>query len=79
MTRTWKMLLMTGGALAALSGGTALHAQSDKSPNGSTTMQGGSGDMMAMMSQMSAMMEHCNAMMQSADKPAAKAEPEQRK
>ena len=70
---------MTGGALAALPGGTALHAQSDKSPNSSRVMQGGSGDMMGMMSQMSAMMEHCNATMQSADKPAAKAEPEQRK
>jgi len=73
------MLLMTGGALAALPGGTTLHAQSDKSPDSCTMMRGGSGDMMGMTSQMSAMMEHCNAMMRSADKPAAKAEPEQRK
>jgi hypothetical protein len=34
--------------------------------------------MIGMMRQTSAMMDACNAMMQSADKPAAKAEPEQR-
>ena len=76
MTRNWKLLLMSVGAFAALSGGTALHAQSDKSPNSSSMMQGGSGDVMGMMTKMSAMMDACNTMMQSANKPEAKAEPE---
>ena len=78
MTMNWKMLLMAAGALGALSGGTALHAQSDKSPNSGSMMRRGSGDMMDMR-QMSAMLEACNTMMQSVDKPVAKAQPEQRK
>ena len=86
MSINWKAVAAGVATIAALSTGTALHAQADKpETSGGMMMRHGSSDMKDMtdmMGQMSRMMESCNKMMQDmssskgAEKPATKAAPQ---
>jgi hypothetical protein len=67
MSNNWKTVITTASVVAALAGGSALHAQTTapaKPQDGGTMMQGQHGDMMNMMTQMNKMMENCNKMME---------------
>jgi hypothetical protein len=67
MSTNWKTVITTVSVVAALAGGSALHAQTtepSKPQSGGMMMQGQQGDMMGMMAQMNQMMESCNKMME---------------
>ena len=67
MSNNWKTVITTASVVAALAGGSALHAQTTapSKPQGDATMMHGQhADMMNMMTQMNKMMENCNKMME---------------
>ena len=71
MSNNWKTVITTASVVAALAGGSALHAQTTEpsKPQGGGMMQS-QGDMMGtmnMMAQMNQMMESCNKMMEGMD------------